>query len=221
MPAYYSIFITLEEFHSTRHVPLTSVYSEFLDNDFEFGGKYPIHDKVSGKDHLPQWKDDDEWESIISWNQERLDKNFRLGWTQHWREGYQQFLLRHPFYSHCRVITSSNNIMVIVPEKAITLPEFEWYEGIKSVSCELIKPLKELSLSVWSTGVATSIQTVPELGNYISYKKLLEGTLPSMCPFTIVDNSLAKQIQQLNPNCQIKEEKLSTGVLLTFSEAKS
>ena len=219
MPAYYSVFITLKEFYPNKHPPLISIYNAFLTNDFEFDGKYPTKDKKSGKDYWSEWEGYDEWESIISWNQERLNRNFKLGWTQHWKEGYQQFLLKHPLYSHCRVITSSDNIMVIVPEKEITLPKFEWYKGNRSVSSELIKPLKELSLSVWSTGVASSIQTVSELGYYIRYKKLVEGTLPSMCPFAIVDKSLAKQIWRLHLNCLIREEKLSTGVLLTSSES--
>lgn len=106
MPAYYSVFITLEEFYPTRHLPLRSVYDAFLTNNFKFYTKYPAQDKESGKDYQNQW------EGIISWNQERLNKNFELGWTQHWQENYQQFLLRHPLYSHCRVITSSSYISV-------------------------------------------------------------------------------------------------------------
>ena len=219
MPAYYTVFITLEEFYPTRHLPLSFVYDAFLTNDFKFDGKYPTKDKKSGEDYQSGWFGDDEWKSIIDWNQKRLDTNFKSGWTQHWKEDYQQFLLKHPLYSHCRVITSSDDIIVIVPERAITLPQFNWYEGIQSVSAELIQPLKELSLSVWSTGLANSIQTVPELGHYIRYQKLVEGTLPSICPFAIVDKSCAKQIQRLHPNCEIREEKLSTGVLLTSSEA--
>lgn len=205
--------MTLEEFSSKRSVPLSYLYKMMLVNDFKFGGKYPNDNQnnfANCHNNL---------ENIISWNQELLDKNFRLGWTQNCREGYQQFLLLHPFYKHCRIITSSKYISLIIPENEMTFPDFLWYEDFKSLNMALIEPLKQLSLSVWSTGLVTSIQTAPENGGYRSYRDLLLGKLPFVCPFAVLDEICLQQIKRNNPNREFIEKKLITGVLVEFQEA--
>lgn len=174
--------MTLQEFSPKRDISLSSIYGALLINDFKFGGKYPVDDWENGGDYRNEWKNHDEWECIISWNQERIDRNFRIGWTQNWKEDYQQFLLHHPLFKECRVITSSSHISIIVPEYEITLPKFEYYEGIQSISIESIQLLKELSLSVWSTHAVNSIQTAPENGGYTSYKRIIESNLPFIEP---------------------------------------
>jgi hypothetical protein len=213
MPPYYEVFMTLEEFSPQRHLPLSPLYQALLIGDFRFGGIFPTKDTRNGGDYRK------EWSSIARWNQERLDKNFKLSWTQNSRKGYQQFLLLHPFYNHCRVITSSKYISVIVPEFEITLPNFRWYEGIESLNVEQIRPLKSLSLSVWETGLVTSIQTSPENGGYTPYKSLLEGKLPFVCPFAVLDKICVQHNQQFDLRQKIMRQEISTGILLESREA--
>jgi hypothetical protein len=184
-----------------------------LSDDFKFGGIFSEEDTRNGEDYH------NEWSSITCWNQERLKKNFELGWTQNSRKGYQQFLLLNPFYEHCRVITSSKYISVIVPEFEITLPNFRWYEGIESLNIEQIHPLKSLSLRIWKTGLVTSIQTSPEIGGYTPYKYLLEGNLPFVCPFAVLDKICVQHNQQLNLRQKIMKQEISTGILLESREA--
>lgn len=116
------------------------------------------------------------------------------------------------------MITASNYIHVIVPEKEVTFPHFEWYEGLESLNMELIQPLKELSKSVWGTGQVSSIQTSPENGGYSSYRDIRdEKKLAFLCPFAIIAHHCAKRIKSNVPSREIHEEKLESGVLLESS----
>ena len=132
MPAYYSVFFTLEEFYPQLSLPLVSIYEALL-SEFKFGGEFRAKDIENGKSHQDQLK------SIIAWNQKRIDKNFRLGFRQHRRHDYRQFLLMNSFYDHCRVITSRKYISVIVPEYAVTLSNFHHYRHFESLDLELIE----------------------------------------------------------------------------------
>jgi hypothetical protein len=212
MPPYYQTMMTLKEFSPERNLPLLPVYEALLIDGFRYGGN-PFKEMESGENYC------DELNSIAYWNQELLDKNFKLGWTQNSHEGYQQFLLLNSFYEHCRVITSSQFISVIVPENDITLPCFHWYEGIKSLDFEQIHPLKRLALSVWQTGLVTSIQTSPENGGYTTYRDLLMGKLPFICPFAVVDEICIQRIQGFNSRQTIMKQEIDLGILLESKEA--
>jgi hypothetical protein len=213
MPPYYSTTMTLKEFYPERSLPLLPVYEALLIDGFKYGFKY-------GKDPLTETEDGgdycDDLNSIARWNQELLDKNFQLGWTQHYREGYQQFLLLNSFYEHCRVITSSQYIRIIVPENEIILPCFQRYEGIESLNLEQIYPLKRLALSIWRTGLVTSIQTSPENGGLTTYRDLLAGNLPFICPFAVLDEICT---QQFNSHQAIVKQEIGVGILLESQEA--
>lgn len=68
MPAYYSVFFTLEEFHLQRSLPLVSIYEALL-SEFKFGGEFGAEDYVNVENFH------NSLESIIAWNQTKIDKN--------------------------------------------------------------------------------------------------------------------------------------------------
>jgi hypothetical protein len=137
-------------------------------------------------------------DDVVHWNQERLDRDFELGYTEDVSNNYRQLLLRHPQYSECRVIIHSGSrlISVIVPEDDIfeiggpfpvelsaeDTDVLEWH-----TRPEQVEPLRQLAMALWRSGLVVSVQTHGELGAAIAYASLREGRPPSMVPFAIVD----------------------------------
>ena len=208
MPPYYSIFFSLEEYSSQRCISLSSIYKALFTNDFVFKDKYSTENKEISNNYQQNL------ESIISWNQKIFNKNFRLGWTQHQREDYQQFLLKHPLFNHCRVITSSKYISLIIPEYEVTLSNSEYYTSFESLNIKLIQPCIDLAIDVWSTGLLTSVQTSPENGYFSSYKDLIQGQLPFICPFAILDKNCFYKMKHFHPNLRITAKEISRGFLI-------
>ncbi|MCE9555240.1 MAG: hypothetical protein K8T91_17965 [Planctomycetes bacterium] len=183
MPPYYSVAFQYEP-AAVRPDFLRDLYSLMLRGEFTYGG-------------VLAWgcRGDLTLDQVIQWNQERLDKDFELGFTEHVSNNYRQVILRHPQYSQCRVIVQhgSRLIDVIVPEDDIfkiggpfptkLCPEaLAWH-----TRPEQLEPLKRLALAVWQSGLIVAVQTYGELGAETAYATLKEGKPPSMRPFAIVE----------------------------------
>jgi hypothetical protein len=163
-------------------------------------------------------------DQVIHWNQERLARDFALGFTEHVSNDYRQVLLRHPQYSECRVIilNGSRLIYVIVPEDDIfeiggpfpaELYAEEAEELARHTRPEQVEPLKRLALAIWQSGLVVSVQTYGELGAATAYASLREGEPPSMLPFAIVEAGWVGRAQLAARGIQVSPV-ANTGILL-------
>jgi hypothetical protein len=152
------------------------LYQTVLDGDFAYGG-------------VLAWycPGDVELEEVIRWNQERLDRDFVLGFKEHVANDYRQVIAKHPRFRECRVIIrhGTHCVGVIVPESDLCIGALE-RGGIRR---EQVEPLKQLALTLWSRGWFTSVQTYGELGQATPYDELKNGLGPSMLPFAILDSA--------------------------------
>ncbi len=188
MPAYYSVGFQYER-AAVGHDYLRALYSAMLQGDFTYGG-------------VLAWgcRGDLTLEEVIRWNQERLDRDFELGYTEDVSNDYRQVLLRHAQFRECRVIVGNGArlISVIVPENDVfdlggpfpaELFAVDVEELVGHIRQEQVEPLKHLALSVWHRGLAVSVQTYGELGSATDHELLKAGKLPSMLPFSIMEKS--------------------------------
>jgi len=185
VPAYYAV-----SFHYDRAAVgrdyLGVLYETMLQGGFSFGG-------------VLAWgcPGDLTLDEIIRWNQERFDRDFKLGLDEDISHDYRQILLRHPCYAECRVIVLNayRYAYVIVPERDVfafdTIAPAELVAkdeaGLRaSIRTEQIAPLREMALTVWRRGLVTAVQTCGEIGAPTGAAALAAGEMPSMLPFAIV-----------------------------------
>ena len=163
MPAYYSVGFQHER-ASVRPGFLRDLYATMLSGEFAYGG-------------VLAWgcRGDLTLDAVIDWNQERLDRDFELGYTEHVSNNYRQILLLNHRYRECRVLVlhESRQVDVIVPEADV-------------IGAGQLDPLKRLAVAVWQTGLFVSVQTYGELGAATPYAALQTGEPPSMSPIAIV-----------------------------------
>lgn len=163
MPAYYSVGFQYE-WAAVRPGFLRDLYAAMLGGEFAYGG-------------VLAWgcRGDLTLNEVIGWNQERLDRDFELGYTEHVSNNYRQVLLLHSRYRECRVLilNGSKQVDVIVPETDV-------------LGAGQLDPLKRLAVAVWQTGLFVSVQTYGELGSATPYVDLQSGEPPSMSPFALV-----------------------------------
>ena len=204
MPAYYTVSFQYERATLDPNY-LSAVYSAMLQGGFTYGG-------------VLAWgcRGDMGLDEVIRWNQERLDRDFELGYTEDVSNDYRQVLLHHPQYRECRVLilNGSRLISVIVPEADIMdiggpfpaelyIAEAEGLAGY--IRQEQLEPLKQLALAVWNRVLPVSVQTYGELGSETDHEALKAGEPPSLLPFALVRNGwggverLAKQGIHITP----------------------
>jgi hypothetical protein len=178
MPAYYTVGLQYDR-AAVRPDFLRNLYATMMHGDFNYGGVLPWGCRGNLTLH-----------EVIRWNQERLDRDFELGFTEDVSNDYRQVLLHHPQYSECRLIH------IIVPEADVfdiggPLPAELYPADAEELTGhtrpEQVEPLKQLALAVWQSGLVNSVQTYGELGAATGYASLREGEAPSMLPFAIVE----------------------------------
>ena len=176
MPSYFNISAEWEKIIKEESF-LLSIYNSLFSNGFTF--KSVLEWGCSGDLSI---------NDIITWNQEKLNKRFRLGYSEDVSNDYRQFYLSHSLFDNIRVITDySLHISIIVPEYDIYQDEYNPTNLIDNYNMNRIDALISLSESLWDTNLFVSIQTYPELGGNTPYKKLQKGELPSIEPFAILD----------------------------------
>jgi hypothetical protein len=174
MPAYWKLSLS----YSRAALPpdfIRCLYQTMLDGDFAYGG-------------VLAWycPGDLELEEVIRWNQERLDRDFVLGFKEHVANDYRQIIAKHPRFRECRVIIrhGAHCVGVIVTESDLCKGALQ--QG--GIHREQIEPLKQLALTLWHKGWFTSVQTYGEYGKATTYDGLKTGHGPSILPFAIVDS---------------------------------
>lgn len=143
MPAYATV-----EFEILRKNLTETLVKEFYDSFFVHGLNF---EKVFA------WGCDEnlQIEEVIAWNQEKLNNNFKLGFTQDVSHNYRQILISGSPYSECRLFITnygeSFSFHVIVPED--------------EMHSENIDLLLKASENVWNTLPIEIIQSYGELND--------------------------------------------------------
>jgi hypothetical protein len=197
MPAYFDITFSYE--YSCLHPNFVNqIYSIFFNNGFAF--KQANNEDITLKE-------------IIEWNQSRLEKKFKLGYTQNAKYDYKQVCFTRDGYEELRAfwIYSNNeiNLTLITPEYDVFVNDYS-EAGFLFRNSKLI-PFIELSKEIWSDTNVTAIQTALEFdGGVKRLSKLLSGKEePLVHPFAIVKSEIYKELSDLDSQYIQKE-----GILL-------
>jgi hypothetical protein len=124
-------------------------------------------------------------EAIVSWNQERLERGFSIGFTEHVSLDYRQIYLGHPAHSPYRLLVSVEacQFVLLVPESDVS-DDDGWTLIASSVA-----PLEALAERIWRTGLFAAIQTHTEAGSAPTVAQLEAGSAPAAFPFAFLDDA--------------------------------
>lgn len=194
MPAYYSISILFER---------ADIYPTFV-KDF-----YQSLDCAGLKFKSGYWGfENDTYQEITEWNQNLLEKNFELGYTEHHSHDYKQVVFNYNGYSEVRGFWMNFPkrgefiFEIIIPEDEvlmwkgdISLEDGSSIEGYGTFINEKIKEWLEFSKKIWLFAPVKVIQTgLEEDDVLISLAAMKNGTLPSLRPFAILKESCCSYI---------------------------
>ena len=186
MPPYYNVIFQFADV-AKPHDFVAKLNVALVDGEFSYGG---VPEGLWGVPHERATL-----QELTEWNQSLIDEDVHAGSVLKGRREYGQFYLRHPRYSHCRVILYNAHCMgVIVPERDIFEADFPvkipfdaahgkigW-----SARAEQIDPLKRLAIAVWETGLVQAVQTGTESTFWPGLDELGAGYWPAVLPFAIV-----------------------------------
>lgn len=149
--------------------------------------------------------ENDSFEDIITWNQNKLDKNFQLGYTEHHSHDYKQMLFDYFDFSEVRLFVMNNRkkrtfcFELIVPEDDL-LDYLEESEGkyFMQRRPERMEQLKSVAKKMWVGTDILAIQTGWEGSEFPpAAEKIARGIKPQIEPFCIINSSSFEKEQDL------------------------
>lgn len=141
--------------------------------------------------------ENDSFDDIIVWNQNKLDENFEIRFTEHHSHDYKQMLFDLFDFTEVRLFVMNNrkkrtfSFVLIVPEDDL-LDYTEENEGKYSVrrNTERMEQLKSVSKKMWVGTDTLAIQTGWEESDIPpSAGEIAEGIKPQIEPFCIINSS--------------------------------
>lgn len=140
--------------------------------------------------------ENDFFDDIVAWNQNKLDNNFQLAYTEHHSQDFKQMLFDFSDFSEIRLyITNDENpstfdFRLLIPEDDLV----EWTksngEYIPYNHTEKMDLLKEIAKLMWNRLELLAIQTVWECSDCPpKAKKFSSATKPKVEPFCIIKKS--------------------------------
>lgn len=186
MPAYFAI-----DFAYRKSDIIDTTFKSFVQNLIRFGLLFK-----SGFWHA----ENDSFDDIINWNQQKLKSNFILGYKEHYSKDYKQILFNYEGFSEVRLFISldasldSFSFELIVPEE-----DLYRYENNKVCkSKKKMNLLEELALNMWNAENISCIQTYWECSDVPpSPEEINHGAIPSSEPFSIVSENVYKECWNL------------------------
>ncbi len=176
MPAYFNISLQFEK---------KDIYRTFM-KDF-----YAILEKAGMKFKRGYYgSENNTFEEICKWNQQKLEENFKLGFTEHYSHDFKQMMFDFGNYSHVRGFwlnkyPEHNNFSfeIVIPEDDVLI-----FEGKLEFQQDKIKQLLELVKKIWQFPYIRTVQTGLE-GEDAStgLTNLINGRQPNVTPFSIVE----------------------------------
>lgn len=145
--------------------------------------------------------ENDSFDDIIKWNQDKLDKNFQLGYTEHHSHDYKQMLFDYFNFSEVRLFVMNSKkeptftFELIVPERDL-LDYIEENDGTYSVvrKTERMRQLISVSKKMWVGTDILAVQTGWEDSNLPpSAAEIAKGMKPQVEPFCIIHSSSFKK----------------------------
>jgi hypothetical protein len=193
MPAYFELAFSFR--YSDLHVNFVKqVYDTIFQNGFLYKDSY-LDPGIS-------------LDEIIAWNQNKLEKKFKLGLKQTLRQGYHQILLQREGYTELRLFWMYSNeeisLFLITPESDILDANFKFISS-------KFTPFIELAKVMWDKTDVITIQTALEIdGGVTDLKGIVSSKeLPFVRPFAI----LGKKYYQEMPNIEVHDI-FDDGILL-------
>lgn len=176
MPAYFNLSVLFRR---------NGLYPTFV-KDF-----YTMLDKAGMKFRSGYWGfEEDSLEETIEWNQQKLEEDFNLGFTEHHSHDYKQVIYRFGGYSEVRGFWMNNypedgefTYEIIIPESDVLAKGYP-----VSFKEESIEELLGFSKRVWQFPPVRAIQTGLEIeDDSASLAELTQGGCPNAWPFAIVE----------------------------------
>ena len=174
MPAYFSV-----EFHYTKKDigNISEIYNALLACGLKFKSGY-------------YESENDSWNDIITWNQNKLDDDFELGYEEHYIHDYKQVLFDFYDFSEVRLFILNVNgadeisFHLIVPENDL-IGKANLCDTM--LQADKMKLLEQLAIDMWGYGGICSIQTGWEGSKCgISMDDIINGIEPIVEPFAII-----------------------------------
>ena len=141
--------------------------------------------------------ENDSFEDIIIWNQNKLDENFELGFTEHHSYDYKQMLFNYLDFSEVRLFVMNDrkrrtfSFELIVPEDDLWdyTKEKETKYSLQRKP-EKMEQLKSVAKKMWVSTATLAIQTGWECSDIPpTAAKIERGIKPQMEPFCIINSS--------------------------------
>lgn len=157
---------------------------------------------------------------IVQWNQQKIEQNFELGFTEHCIDDYKQSCFNFGNYSEVRGFWLNHypenglfTYEIIIPESDV-LTEEDGSVFRKEVAYELL----ELSKKIWKFQYIKVIQTGLEFHDEATAVTDIEkGELPNITPFAIVEQ---KNTQFIHSKYYFNETLQRNGILLCLPTLK-
>ncbi len=138
----------------------------------------------------------DSFDNIVKWNQNKLDENFVLGFSEHHSHDFKQMLLDFSDFSEVRLHilndkkTATFSFHLIIPEDDFVewVPNGEAYSSIRKI--EKMDLIKNLAKSIWCKTAVLAIQTAWECSYCPPMVKKISNKIPPQAePFCIIPAS--------------------------------
>lgn len=149
--------------------------------------------------------ENDSFDDIIAWNQEKLDNNFQLGDAEDFSHDYKQILFDFADFSEVRLYLINNQKYSTVHFYLI-IPEDDFFSyGDKDLSTQKIIDnrvvpkrlyqkmdlVKDFVVKIWENSSSLAIQTGWETSNLPALLKEIEEGVPPLCePLCIMPRNL-------------------------------
>ncbi len=179
MPAYFSISFELNK----SKTAIKDFCNSLIDAGFVFKSGY--------------WGfENDSFDDIVAWNQDKLDNNFQLGYTEHYSHDYKQMLFDFSDFSEVRLFVT-NDRKSSTFEFDLIIPEYDFVEWIKNNDkhiphnkFEKMDLLKVIAKTMWNSLEILAIQTAWECSDCPPKAKHISSKIkPQIEPFCIIKES--------------------------------
>ena len=186
MPAYFSV---------TLEFSRKNIFPDFMQNFYSVLSSAGLTFKSGYWD-----SEQDDLQSILNWNQKKLEQNFKIGYSEHFSHDYKQMLFAFEDFHEIRgfwmnqyPVQDEFTFEIIIPEYEIFGDEV--YSKNQAYIPEKMQKIQDIACYLWEHfPPVMTIQTELEIiGACVPEQAILSGQkLPSAYPFAIVSEKTAQ-----------------------------
>lgn len=141
--------------------------------------------------------ENDSWDDIIAWNQNKLDDDFELGYEEHYIHDYKQMLFDFCDFTEVRLFilnvhgAEEISFYLIIPE-ADLIEDTTLCDTMSQA--DKMNVIERLAIDMWKYGNIRGIQTGWEGSECgVSIEEMIQGMVPFVEPFAIVPSTLYRE----------------------------